>query len=101
MIIRQWRGFAAIEESDEYVDHFRRIVLPDLNRMQGYHEAYLLRRNLEDGIEFSVLTLWESMDAIRRFAGENTEMAVIAPEAEALLRAFDTTATHYEIVIDR
>ena len=69
--------------------------------MQGYHGAYLLRRNLDDGIEFSVLTLWESMDAIRRFAGENTETAVIAPEAEALLRAFDTTATHYEIVIDR
>lgn len=100
MIIRQWRGSAVIEKSAAYVEHFRRAVLPELNRTRGFRGAYLLRRDLDDGIEFTVLTLWESMDAVREFAGGNAEMAVVAPEAQAVLRAFDTTVTYYEIVIE-
>lgn len=99
MIARLWRGFAAREKANDYVEHFQHAVLPELIQIDGYRGAYVLRRNLNDGVEFTVMTLWESMDAIRQFAGENAETAVVAPAAQALLRAFDATVTHYEIVL--
>jgi heme-degrading monooxygenase HmoA len=97
MIARVWHCIAA--DSDkvaDYVAHFEHAVLPELKQIAGYQEAYILRRQLADGVELTVMTLWESMDAIRKFAGENAETAVVAPAAQAVLRSFDTTVTHFE-----
>ncbi len=99
MIARVWRGTALPERADQYVEHLQRSVLPELYQIEGFKGAYLLRRNLDEGVEFTVQTLWESMDAIRKFAGENAETAVVAPAARPLFREFDSTATHYEIVL--
>jgi heme-degrading monooxygenase HmoA len=49
-------------------------------------------------IEFLVLTLWESMEAIRAFAGDQPELAVVEPEARAALVRFDSTVVHYEVL---
>jgi heme-degrading monooxygenase HmoA len=100
MIARLWRGSATSEKANDYVAHVQHAVLPELNQIDGYRGIYVLRRELDDGVEFTVLTLWESMDAIRQFAGANVETAVVAPAAQALLRAFDSTVTHYEIVLN-
>ena len=51
-------------------------------------------------MEFVVLTLWESMDAIRKFAGENPEVAVVAPAARSLFRKYDAEVEHFEIVLN-
>jgi hypothetical protein len=59
-----------------------------------------LRRDVEDGVEFVTLTLWESMDAVRAFAGEDYEVAVVPPEARALLSRFDQMSAHYETIIE-
>ena len=99
MIARVWRGTALPERADQYVEHLQRSVLPELYQIEGFRGAYVLRRDLHNGVEFTVQTLWESMDAIRRFAGENVEAAVVAPAARPLFREFDSTATHYEIVL--
>lgn len=100
MIARVWRCMAETDENvAAYIDHFNHAVLPELRQLDGYNGAYILRRELDDGIEVKVMTLWVSKDAIRAFAGENLETAVVEPAARAVLREFDTVVTHYEIAL--
>jgi uncharacterized protein YciI/heme-degrading monooxygenase HmoA len=98
MVLRMWRGRATVEKSGEYVDHVTKKVFPALRAIEGHRGAYLLRRSVDDAIEFVVLTLWESMQAVRRFAGVKPEKAVVEPEARAVLTAFDESVTHFEVV---
>jgi heme-degrading monooxygenase HmoA len=99
MIARMWRGIAVPEKAKNYIEHLQQTVLPELYRIDGFRGAYVLRRDLNRGVEFTVQTLWESMDAIRKFAGENAEAAVVAPAAQPLFREFDSKVTHYQIVL--
>jgi heme-degrading monooxygenase HmoA len=98
MITRLWRASAERDRRDAYPEHFRRHVVPELRAVAGFLGADLLSRDTADTVEFTVLTRWESMDAIRRFAGEDPERAVVDPEAAAVLRRFDRRVTHDEIV---
>lgn len=98
MIARLWRGAAADRRNaDAYVRHLRTRVVPELSGIPGYREVRLLRREEGGRTEFLVMTLWDSMDAIRRFAGENPERAVVEPEARAVLAHYDDFVRHYEV----
>jgi heme-degrading monooxygenase HmoA len=99
MIARIWRGIAVPEKANTYIEHLQRTVLPELEQIDGFRGAYVLRRELGKGVEFTVQTLWESMDAIRKFAGENAEAAVVAPAARPLFRQFDSRVTHHQIIL--
>jgi heme-degrading monooxygenase HmoA len=99
MILRMWRGQSTVEKADEYVQHATKNVFPALSAIEGYRGAYLLRRTHGETIEFAVLTLWESMEAIREFAGTPPDRAVVEPEARAALSSFDDSVAHFEIVI--
>jgi heme-degrading monooxygenase HmoA len=98
MIVRAWRGRASPVQSSAYPEHFRRRVVPELQRIEGFLGAALLQQARAEEIEFLVLTRWQSMDAIRAFAGEEVESAVVEPEAAAALTGFDRTVQHYEVV---
>jgi len=98
MILRMWSGRATLEKSEEYIEHATRKVFPALAAIEGHRGAYLLRRAVDGAIEFVVLTLWESMEAVRKFAGVKPEKAVVDPEARAALTAFDESVTHFEVV---
>jgi heme-degrading monooxygenase HmoA len=100
MIARMWRGSAIRERADDYVKHLQRSVVPELRQIDGFRGIYLLRRNSSDDVEFLVMTFWESMEAIRKFAGENPEVAVVAPAARVLFREYDTEVKHFEIVLN-
>jgi heme-degrading monooxygenase HmoA len=100
MIVRMWRGYAIRERADDYVKHLQQTVVPELRQIDGFKGIYLLRRNSFDDVEFVVLTFWESMDAIRKFAGENPELAVVAPAAQKLFRKYDPIVKHFEIVLN-
>lgn len=100
MIARMWRGLAIPGRADDYVKHLKQSVVPELRQIGGFRGIYLLRRKLSDDVEFVVMTLWESMDAIRKFAGENPEIAVVAPAARALFQEYDTEVKHFEIVLN-
>jgi heme-degrading monooxygenase HmoA len=65
--------------------------------IKGPCGAYVLRRQTEADVELIVLTLWDSMEAIRRFAGPEPNKAVIEPEARAALASFDEYVTHFEV----
>ena len=101
MIARMWRGSAICERANDYVEHLEQSVVPELRQIDGFQGIYLLRRNSSDDVEFVVLTLWESMDAIRKFAGENPEVAVVAPTARVLFREYDVVVKHFEIVLNQ
>ena len=100
MISRLWRGWTTFDNADAYEELLRTEILPGILRVNGYKGAYLLRRDVEGGVEFATLTLWGSMDAVREFAGEDFEVAVVPPEARELLSKFDQTSKHYETVIE-
>lgn len=61
--------------------------------------AYLMRRQVEDGVEFVTLTLFDSIAAVRSFAGEDYERAVVPPIARRLLSRFDERSRHYEVAV--
>jgi len=100
VIARAWHATATAEGADAYREHFTRSVLPDLQRIDGYQGAYLLRRDHDGHVELQVLTLWDSLEAIRRFAGANLDSAVVEPAAKAALATYDTTVTHHTVVVD-
>jgi heme-degrading monooxygenase HmoA len=98
MIVRTWRGRAAPSNPDAYPAHFRHNVLPELRHIAGFRGASLLREDGADAIEFLVLTRWESMDAVRTFAGADPGHAVVEPEAAAALVSYDRRVRHYQVV---
>jgi heme-degrading monooxygenase HmoA len=108
VIVREWRGRAAPGKAGAYPQHFRDKVLPALRGVDGFLGARLLRRRLPDAapdggtdggtVEYTVLTRWSSLDAIRAFAGDDIERAVVEPEAQAALADYDRTVRHYEVL---
>jgi heme-degrading monooxygenase HmoA len=97
MIGRLWHGWTAPENANAYEQLLRSQILPGIQRIPGYRGAQLLRRDANGEVEFVTLTLFDSLDAVRAFAGEDYEVAVVLPEAERLLTRFDERSTHYEV----
>jgi heme-degrading monooxygenase HmoA len=97
MIARLWRATASRENAELYHRHFAAKVVPHLHAIDGYRGASLLRRETDGGVEFLAVTLWDSVDSIRAFAGRDPAVAVVDPEAQAVLTKFDRTANNYEM----
>lgn len=100
MIIREWRGRALPAKAEAYPAHFRKNVMPELPQIEGFRGAHLSQRRTADRVEFLVLTRWRSLDAIRGFAGDDIERAVVEPEGVAALVDFDSGVRHYEVLED-
>ena len=99
MVARVWQGIALPDRTDAYLAHLQHTIFPELSRIEGYRGACVLQRELDEGVEITVQTLWASMDAIRQFAGESVNAAVVAPAAQPLFRSYDTTVTHFQVVL--
>lgn len=100
MIARTWRGRATTAKADDYQRHFTEAVVPALKALAGHHGAYLLRRDVDGEVEFVAVTLWESIEHIKAFSGDDPEAAHIEPEGRAALSAYDELALNYEIACD-
>jgi heme-degrading monooxygenase HmoA len=99
MIARMWHGWTKPSDADTYENLLRNEMFPSMRRIQGFEGAYLLRRVAGEEVEFVTVTHFTSLDAVRRFAGEDHETAVLHPEAHALLSRYDPKSVHYEIRI--
>lgn len=102
MIARSWRAEASRQRADDYVHHFRQKVLPVIAAIEGHRGAYVLRRPVGSGgdsVEILVITLWESMEAVRKFAGDDPDVAVVTVEARTMLSQFDERVAHYEVIV--
>jgi heme-degrading monooxygenase HmoA len=95
MIARLWHGYTRPEDADTYEEMLRTTILPGIHRIAGYKGSYVLREKEGAEVEFITITLWESLEAIRQFAGPNYEMAVIVTEAKQLLTRHDEKSKHY------
>jgi heme-degrading monooxygenase HmoA len=98
MIARIWRATASHANASTYHRHFAEKVVMHLETIAGYEGASLLRREVDGGVEFLAVTRWKSADSIRAFAGPDPAVAVVDPEAQAVLTTFDRTAHNYEVV---
>ena len=98
MISRQWRGTSKSADADRYVSHLREETFPQLRAIRGFVDASILRRRVPEGVEFRIVTTWESTEAIRRFAGENPERAVVPEKVREMMVAYDSTVDHYELI---
>jgi heme-degrading monooxygenase HmoA len=99
VIARLWHGWTTVDDAPRYEEHLRQETFPRLRGIEGYVDGYLLRRDSGDRVDFTVLTLWESLDAIRAFAGDDYETAVVPDAARLVLRGFDECVTHHEVAI--
>ena len=100
MIARMWRGTATAAKADDYDRHFTTVVAPHLRNIDGHKGAFLLRREVGDQVEFVAVTLWQSIETVKGFAGPEPEVAIVEPEGRAALSAFDNFATHYEVAYE-
>jgi heme-degrading monooxygenase HmoA len=98
MITRMWRGWTAHDDADAYERFLREDLFPEVAKLGGFVGARILRRALGDEEEFVTLVTFESLDAVRAFAGADYETPVIEPEAERLLSRYEQRAVHYETV---
>jgi len=99
MIARHWRGWTKPENADAYERLLRETVLPGLKRIRGYCGGYVLRDDRADDVEFVVVNLFESLEAVRQFAGPDYAIPVFEPEARRLLSRVETIARHYEVKV--
>ena len=97
-ISRHWKGIAKPEEADHYIHHLQNDTFPKLARIEGFIKASILRRPFGQGTEFLIITTWQSVEAIRKFAGETADAAVVPPSVQAMMVEYDKEAAHYEVV---
>lgn len=97
MIARHWRGWTELRNAEAYETLLKNKVLPGLSGTEGYRGGYVLRSNGPELVEFVVVNLFESLDAVKRFAGQDYAVAVFEPEALQLLAKREPLAVHYEV----
>jgi heme-degrading monooxygenase HmoA len=100
MLARTWRGATRAEDAETYLDYLHRTGLSEYRKIEGNRGVLALRRVTDGRAEFLLVSLWDSEEAIRRFAGSDMEKAVFYPEDEHFLVERDNHVNHYEVVFD-
>ena len=102
MISRIWYGWTSPDNAAAYQSLLETEILPGIanRQIEGYGGAHLLQRELEGEVEFVTILWFDSLDAVRNFAGEDYEVAVVPAKARALLSRFDDRSAHYEVLLD-
>jgi len=97
MIARIWRGITLKEKADDYLAYLHETGLKDYAKTPGNRGVTVLRREQGEHCEIMLVSLWESMDAVRAFAGENPERSVYYPEDDQFLLQMEPLVRHYEV----
>lgn len=101
MIVRVWKARAKADNAQAYRDHLETHVFPVLQSIEGFLGVQLLERADGTNCEFVVESRWADMKAVRAFAGDAFENAVVAPAAKKVLSWYDTRVEHYEVTVER
>jgi heme-degrading monooxygenase HmoA len=102
MICRLWRGWATPENADAYERVVRGQVIPGIEArtIPGFRHIDLMRRNVEDEVEFATMMWFDSLSNVTDFMGEDYELSHVPPAAQAVLKRFEARAAHFD-VLDR
>jgi hypothetical protein len=100
MIARIWHGYTTLANANAYEQLLKEEVFLSIEKKQvaGYGGIQLLRRNLENEVEFTTIMWFENVEAVKQFAGENYEVAYVPAKARLLLSRFDEKSAHSEVV---
>ena len=98
MIARTWHGVTLASRSDEYLEYLRKTGVKGYRAIPGNRGVYALRRTEDGKAHFLLISLWDSMDAVRRFAGPDVERAVYYPEDKEFLMELEPGVLHYEVL---
>lgn len=101
MISRIWRGWTSRQNADAYERLLRSEIFKgiDHREIRGYRGIHLLRRGVPEGVEFVTVMWFDSLDAVKSFAGEDLEAAVVPPKARDLLSRYDARSAHYNVLV--
>ena len=97
MIARIWRGITLKEKADDYLAYLNETGIKDYAKTHGNRGVTILRRDQGEHCEIMLISLWDSMEAVRAFAGENAERSVYYPEDEHFLLQMEPLVRHYEV----
>jgi heme-degrading monooxygenase HmoA len=97
VIARIWRGAVRRGDGDAYADYMRQTGVAEYARTPGNRGVWMLRRDVGDRTEFLMFTLWDSLEAVKGFAGQDYERAVFYPEDDRFLVERDPTSSHWEL----
>jgi heme-degrading monooxygenase HmoA len=97
VIARIWRGAVRREDGDAYAEYIERTGVTGYRSTPGNRGVTMLRRDVDDRCEFLMLSLWDSIDAVKAFAGEDHETAVFYPEDDRFLIERDEKSSHWEV----
>ena len=100
MIARVWRGWAPQATAADYQCHYESEVIGHLRAVSGFRGARLLRRDDDREVMFTSVTFFASLDAIRGFAGDDYELAVVEETARRALSRWDERVTHHEVAVE-
>ena len=98
MIVRRWHGWTPPDSAAAYAEHVSNKVFPGMAGIDGFRGGLIARHDDANEVEFIVETIWESRDAIRSFAGDAIDTAVIEPAARKLLSRYDQHVRHYDLM---
>jgi heme-degrading monooxygenase HmoA len=98
MIARTWHGMVPKSKADAYFDYLQQTGVRDLAATAGNRGVFVLRRVAAEEAHFLLLSLWDSLEAIKAFAGEEIEKARYYPEDKEFLLELEPTVTHYEVL---
>ncbi len=98
MIVRMWHGRVPTARARAYREFTNRTAIPDYRSVPGNLSVHVLERPDGDVTHFVTLTFWDSLEAIRAFAGDDVEKAKYYPEDEGFLLEFEPRVVHYEVV---
>jgi hypothetical protein len=100
LIARIWHGWTTPANADAYEELLRTRILPGIRQKNVCRGIHLFRRDAGGEVEFVTLLYFDSLDAVKKFAGERYDVAVVPPEARKLLARFDERSAHYESRMD-
>ena len=100
MIARVWRGATRLTDAEAYLEYLDRTGHSEYRRVAGHRRTVTLRRLRADRAEFVVLSFWDSLDAIREFAGADIERAVFYPEDDRYLIEREDRVAHFDVVYE-
>jgi len=99
MLARSWDGITRAEQGDEYLEYLRRTGVADLSATAGNRGVFVMRREEGGRTRFRLVSLWDSLEAVRAFAGDDPERARYYPEDERFLLALTPGVEHFEVAI--
>ena len=97
MMVRTWHGRTRLIDGDEYEAFMKERAAPDYGSVEGLKNLFFTRRNEGDVSHFLLVTVWDSIDSVKKFAGENPEIAKYYPEDDDLLLEKEEYSQNYQV----